>query len=278
MSDIKACFPSRFEGGMILESDFSQLEIVALAALSRDAVLIEDMLSGKDMHRFFTAERLKIPEEEVQSKDRTNTKRMTFLIQYGGGAATLARKIGLPQEECKAFIDAYYNRYWEVKLWQDEVAAEVERSRKPSGKLSPKGFAVGRGEWESPLGRLYVFFEQDPPEWMRSEEPNFSPTQMKNYMVQGTATGDIMAVFRARLYRRLVGTPLFKRCLLINTVHDSVMADCMSMEDALQLKTIIDEIASSLVDVLAETWGFICPVPFKVETKIGPKWSDLEKI
>jgi len=51
MSDIKLCFTSRFRNGLILEADFSQLEVVGLAVLSGDPVLKDDILSGRDMHR-----------------------------------------------------------------------------------------------------------------------------------------------------------------------------------------------------------------------------------
>jgi len=279
MSDIKQCFISRWEEGVLLESDFSQLEVVGLAALSRDGNLIADLLSGKDMHTYFTAQRLGIDEKDVTPKERKFTKRMTFQLQYGSGAANMARKLGLTKDACQAFIDAYYTRYSEVKQWQELVMAQVETSREDTDRLTPGGLPQGKGTWESPTGRIYTFFEQDPLEWMRDQsKPTFSPTQMKNYPVQGSATADIMAVFRARLYRRLLSSPLRGRVLLINTVHDSIMADCMSRGDAEELAKLNTEIADSLVDVMAETWGFICPVPFKIETKIGPKWSELEKI
>lgn len=263
---------------MILESDFSQLEVVGLAALSQDGALIEDLLSGRDMHRYYTAARLKIKEEEVKPKDRTFTKRMTFQLQYGSGAKNMAKKLGLDVKECQDFIDAYYGRYHEVKKWQDRVMEEVYASHMPTDRLTPAGYPQGQGVWESPTGRRYTFFEQDPPDWMKDRTPNFSPTQMKNYPVQGSATADIMAVFRARLYRRLLSSPLRGHVLLINTVHDSIMADCETREYAIELAKLNAEVAASLVDVMAETWGFICPVPFKIETKIGPRWSELEKI
>lgn len=278
MSEIKAAFPSRWEDGVILEADFSQLEVVGLAALTQDPMLIEDLLTGRDMHRYYTAARLGITEDEVQPKDRTFTKRMTFQLQYGSGAKNMAAKLGLTEDECAAFIEAYYTRYKEVKRWQDRVAQEVQESRRKSPNLTPAGQPQGVGEWHSPTGRLYTFFEQDPPEWKKDRTPSFSPTQMKNYPVQGSATADVMAVFRARLYRKMLRSHIRGRALLINTVHDSIMADCMTMEDALKLKTLIDETAAELVDVMMETWGFVVPVPFKVETKVGPRWSQLEKV
>src|SRR5688572_2534432 len=180
MSDIKACFVSRWEEGVLLESDFSQLEVVGLAALSRDGNLIADLLSGRDMHTYFTAKRLKIDESEVTPKERKITKRLTFQLQYGSGPANMARKIGIPVEEAKAFIEEYYGRYSEVKQWQELVMAEVETSREDTDRLTPGGLPQGKGTWLSPTGRIYTFYEQDPLEWMRDQSrATFSPTQMK---------------------------------------------------------------------------------------------------
>lgn len=278
MSDIKLCFISRWPDGVLLESDFSQLEVVGLAALSLDPVLIEDLLAGRDMHRYFTAKRLGITEEEVTPKERTFTKRMTFQLQYGSGAENMARKLGLTKEACQVFIEEYYARYKGVKRWQESVAEAVYASRRPTNDLTPAGQPRGIGRYESPTGRIYTFFEQDPPEWKKDRTPSFSPTQMKNYPGQGIATADIMAVFRAKLYRKLLFSSIRNDVKLINTVHDSIMADCKTKEAALELKAINEGIAASLVDVMMETWGLRCPVPFKIETKIGPAWSSLEKI
>jgi DNA polymerase I-like protein with 3'-5' exonuclease and polymerase domains len=278
MSDIKACFPSRFENGVLLEADFSQLEVVGLALLTWDEALIEDLLSGMDTHRFFASKLYNKPETEVTKAERTLTKKLTFQLQYGSGAAGMARKLQIDKAIAQSFIDAYYTRYQRVRQWQEEVAEAVRASRKPTERLTKAGRPRGIGQWDSPTGRVYAFLEDDPPEWMKDRTPNFSPTQMKNYPVQGIATADIMAVFRALLYRRLLGTPLWKSVRPINTVHDSVMFDCKTKEDALQLDKELQEVAATLPEVMMEMWGVPIPVPFSIESKIGPRWSELEEL
>lgn len=280
MSEIKACFPSRFPNGVILESDFSQLEVVGLAALTLDPVLIQDLLDGTDMHRKFAAERYGIPEDQVTKTQRTLTKQMTFQLQYGSGAAGMSRKLGIPEAETARFIELYYQRYDRVKEWQEEVIEAVKRSRKPTKARTPSGQVQGKGVWESPTGRLYAFLEQDKPDgWKgRDKSADFTPTQIKNYPVQGFATGDIMAVFRAKMHRLLLSSPLRNKCLPINTVHDSVMYDCVDRESALALAALHKQVAASLPQIMMETWGIFCPVPFKIESSIGPRWSELEKV
>ena len=77
---IKACFKSRWEDGYIMEVDFSQLEIVGLAILSGDDVLRDDILSGRDMHRWRAAELWSIPESAVTPKQRTTAKALSFQL------------------------------------------------------------------------------------------------------------------------------------------------------------------------------------------------------
>lgn len=278
MSEIKAAFPSRFEGGVLLESDFSQLEVIGLAMLTMDEQLIQDLLDGKDMHRFFAAQLYGITEEEVTAKQRKLVKRLTFALQYGSGAQGLANKNGISKELAQEFIDNYYGRYWRVKDWQEEVRAIVEGSREDTDRLTKAGYVQGKGTYESPTGRRYTFLEQDAPDWKKDKTPNFSPTAMKNYAVQGTATADIMAVFRGQVLRDLVAAGRWNTCLPINTVHDSVMFDCATMEDAMFIKRVMEKRAEGMVASMQEIWSIHCPVPFKIETKIGPRWSEMEVV
>lgn len=278
MSDIKLAFKSRFKNGVLLESDFSQLEVIGLAALSNDPVLIEDLNSGMDMHTYFTAKRLGIEEKDVQSSERRATKRMTFQLQYGSGADNMARKIGVSKAAAEDFIATYYERYSVVKEWQNENIEKVKASRTPSARRTASGQPSGRGVLASPSGRLYTFYETDPPGWMRNTNPTFMPTQIKNYPVQGFATGDIMAVFRARVLRWWIAEPERMKFLPINTVHDSVLFDCYNRKYGEYVAKAMKRIADSLVDEIESLWGIHCPVPFKIESKAGPTWGTMEKL
>lgn len=263
-----------------METDFSQLEVVALAAITMDPTLIADLTSGMDMHRVRASELFDKPQEAVSSTERTITKRLSFQLQYGAGAPSMAKKLEIPKKVAQAFVDNYYARYPRVKEWQEEVIASVKASRRPTGNRTPQGAPQGRGEWYSATGRTYVFFEQDkPPEWRGlDKEPDFNPPMIKNYPVQGFATGDIMALFRGRVYRKWLVSPFRKLALPINTVHDSIMFDCMSVEVALAMKALLEEVVAELPELLETMWGIESPVPFTVETKIGPTWATTEKV
>jgi Autographiviridae DNA polymerase len=282
MSEIKECFISRFPNGVLLESDFSQLEVVGLAALSYDPVLIDDLLAGRDMHRYFAAALFDKPLLDVTKSERTFTKKMTFQLQYGSGADNMSRKLGIAKEKAERFIQLYYERYTRVKAWQDEVIEAVKRSRSPSKRWGAGEVPLGRGQWASPTGRLYTFYEMGKPEGWKghNKEPDFMPTQIKNYPVQGFATGDIMALFRARVFRWWVNSPKSVRenVLPNNTVHDSIMFDCANDGWAAFVAEEMEFIAGNLVGEVEKLWGLKCPVPFKIESKYGPTWASMEKV
>lgn len=281
MSDIKHCFTSRFEGGLIVEADFSQLEVIGAGMLSEDPVLEQDLLDGRDMHRYYTAQRLGITEEEVTKPERTKTKRMSFQLQYGSGAGNMAKKIGVKKEQAELFIQQYYERYSRLAEWQNTIFEAVKRSRKPTAGRTASGLPQGRGEYRSATGRLYVFLEKDKPEgWKgRDKEPDFNPPEIKNYPIQGFATGDVMAVFRGKMYRRWLADPeLFRNALPINTVHDSVMFDCRTEEIARKIARVMKEEAAKLPAFINQTWGIKAILPLKIEVSAGPSWATTEPL
>lgn len=274
---IKSCFVSRWEDGYLMEVDFSQLEIVALALLSQDPQLKSDIIAGRDMHRVRAAELFFKREAEVTDKERTLAKQLSFILQYGGGAKGMAEKLGIDIKLAKSFIENYYGRYPVVKQWQDDIAATVKASRVNTGEHTPKGFPKGVGTLETATGRVYKFFEYD--DNFGRGDTSFSPTEMKNYPVQGFATGDIMALYRGRVYRKLLNERLTGDIKLINTVHDSVMLDVRGEGLVKYTYELLKAEAARLPELLKTLWDIDCgELTFPVECKYGRKWSDLIKL
>lgn len=239
MSDIKKCIQSRFEGGFIMEADFSQLEVVGAAALTCDPMMMKDILDGIDshsqsaawLHTEYTYDQIRegyLAEDEFFTKLRKKSKAPRFELQYGAGAASIAENNGLTVEQAQGFIDNYYKRYAVLKEFQEEVIETVKRSRQPSSRRTEMGLPAGRGEYRNPTGRIFTFYEYDAPEFLRrrGQMTSFSPTQCKNYPVQSFATGDIVPMMLGHIYKMLMTDErLYGKCLLIGTVHDSVVFD-----------------------------------------------------
>jgi DNA polymerase I-like protein with 3'-5' exonuclease and polymerase domains len=293
LSDIKECFPSRFgRKGFIVEFDYSQLEVIALAELSGDKQLAQDIRDGKDMHcisaSFLYSEHYDIIKAAVDRGDIVWTKRRKiakgpgFLLQYGGGAKLMAKNTGLRVEDCQAFIDNYYTRYPDVKKFQDDNIEAVTASRELVQRDANSGM-VGRGTLVGPTGRRYTFWERPSPEWKIKSggtATSFPPTNIKNYPVQGFATGDIVPEMLGRVMDALLRCkdkiPLDK-CLMINTVHDSILFDIHEevLEDA------IDIISFNMAQVglaVKERWDIDLTLPFKVGVDVGTTWGDKQPL
>ena len=87
-----------------------------------------------------------------------------------------------------------------------------------------------------------------------------------------------MAIYRGVVMRRMLAEGLLRVALPINTVHDSVMFDLPSVEVAHKLRSLLVQAAADLAGIIEETWGLYMPVPFKIETSIGPTWGQQEKM
>lgn len=285
MSRIKECFISRFEGGSLIQFDYSQLEVVCLAFLSRDENLKNDLLSGIDMHcraaSFLTGKTyvgikaaydFGVPwAHEARQKGKT----LGFLVQYGGAAGLMSQQTGLPKADCAKFIKAYYDRYSGVKTWQRAVAAAVAAGAKPSTTMVA-GVQAKKSVITSVTGRRYTFVEQKAPGWAKGHLM-FSPTQMKNFKVQGFATGDIVPMMLGKVNRLIHNTGIGDAVKLVNTTHDSLMLDTNeSINKAVLIGAVIMEMEKAPA-YLNEIFGIDFDMKLPVEAEIGPNWGALKK-
>lgn len=274
MSRIKECFTTRFPKGKIVNADFSQLEVVGLAILSMDKQLIEDIKSGMDMHIVRAASLFNVPESKVTKQQRQLAKMLSFQLQYGSGARNMAEQNKIDLSIAKRFIEQYYERYPHVKYWQEAVAASVRSTRTVDGHTKA-GYPRGVGYYDSPTGRRYSFSEYDPMGgWQK--DPSFSPTEMKNYPCQGFSTGDVMAIYRGQVMRKLLPY-MFTDIMFINSVHDSVMFDCRDDKSVAICTEALYTIVKELPKLLTKRYGIQVPLEFKIDVETGPSWAFLTK-
>ncbi|WP_407059296.1 DNA polymerase (plasmid) [Ralstonia syzygii subsp. celebesensis] len=244
-SDVKLLFSSRFgDDGTICQSDFSSLEVYVQAILTLCANLIADLKSGKDMHCVRLAakegmdydrvfELCKIIADPDWDYRRTKAKVFSFQRAYGAGKAKIAESTGMPEDEVQALIDAEEARYPEISAYFDELTKEIKQGRRPTGRVVPhpdiKGLTVqlGKSYSTTPDGKRYCYYESPSPKFLaeRGQLASFSPTEIKNYSVQGTGGEWAKAAMWLSLrafyhYRNFNGL-----ALLVNQVHDAVYGD-----------------------------------------------------
>jgi DNA polymerase I len=239
---IKRCIVSRFPGGSILEGDFAQLEFRCAGHLSGDQQIIDDVVNGVDVHTN-TANALTTA---GQPTNRQGAKAHTFKPLYGGTTGTPAEI---------AYYQWFAERYAETTRWHARLQEEAIKFKLIT----------------LPTGRQYAFPDVQRMPWGGSSHA----TQIKNYPVQGFATGDLVpcsAILLAWLMQ-MHGV----KSLYINTVHDSHVVDVYPGEEE-QMIDIMKAAMTGVMGAVRERYGIVMTVPVEVEIKIGPNWLNLEKV
>lgn len=250
-------------GCTFIEADYSQLEVRVLAELSQDEVLLDDLASGRDMHRYFASKIYSVPEPMVSDEQRRTAKGMSFQLQYGATPYGIAQSFKIPVDIAEEFVVNYYYRYSGVKEFQDDLIAVVHENRTPAHPNA-------KSWYNSPItNRRYTFFETR----NKRGEYEFRLPAIKNYIVQGTATGDIVPLALGRLMRHFIHTQL----VILNTVHDSVLFEYKEDEAHDVAKEIIKVMADA-PRYVKEVWGYDWKTPLPVDVKIGPNWGDMKEI
>lgn len=276
MSEIKTYFVSRYgDKGSIMEADFSQLEVIYLAHITKDVQLIADILSGMDMHTVRAAELFGIPEKAVTKEQRRTAKAFSFMLQYGAGARHMAERTGHKVAIAEQFIHNYYSRYPQVRKWQRGILKLVDKGATPVAKHTPKGYPMSSSTLQSETGRKYTFFTGDAPDWMRLEgrATSFKPTEVKNYPIQGGATGDVVPMVLGEIYRWLVKEDLDDKVKLVATVHDSIVLD-MPTNMCYSIGTDLKKIMQRAPEFYEKNFGIKFNLPLFVGITYGPSWGE----
>lgn len=290
-SIVKTLFISRWDQGCIIQSDFTALEIYVQANLTGDARLIADLEQGLDMHclRAATVHGADYDYVLLASKDekhpdhkkwktlRTKAKQFSFQRAYGAGAAKIAESTGMTVDEVTELIAAEEKMYPQVVQYYERITAEIERNRRPTNRFvaHPAKPAIscqlGISTYTTPDGKVYSYMEETSPEWLLRQKgitASFSPTQIKNYVVQGTggewAKAAMALAIRCFYKRRNFGG----LALLCNQVHDALYGDfeqSVYVQAAALLEACMLE-ASAYMAYLFK-WDIKVPVP--CETKHG---------
>lgn len=229
-------------GMVLVDADYSQIELRLLAHISGDKTMQEAFLSGEDFHAVTASHVFSVPLEEVTPAMRSSAKAVNFGIVYGISAFSLAQDIGVSQWEAKEYMDAYMEKYHGVR---DYMKAIVEKA-KADGYVST---LYGR--------RRYL------PE-LKSSNFNlrsFGERVALNMPIQGTAA-DVIKIAMVNVYRRLKAEKL--RARLILQVHDELIVECPEQERETVERLLKEEMerAASLT------------VPLTAEVSSGKSWAE----
>lgn len=124
--NVKAPYISRWagKGGLLIQPDYSQIEVRVVVAMCQDEDLTKALNSGKDIHRYVASLVHGIPEDKVTDDLRKPVKRVTFGILYGQSVESLAQELKIPTEEAQRIQDLFFSKFPKVKNFVDAKHAE----------------------------------------------------------------------------------------------------------------------------------------------------------
>ncbi|MGO5066023.1 MULTISPECIES: DNA polymerase I [unclassified Clostridium] len=123
--EIRKVFIPNTEDSVILSADYSQIELRVLAHISNDENMISAFNEHDDIHTKTASEVFKVPIDEVTPLMRSNAKAVNFGIVYGIGDFSLSQDLNITRKEAKQYIDAYLERYPNVKLYLENIVEEA---------------------------------------------------------------------------------------------------------------------------------------------------------
>lgn len=303
-SKVKTLFISRFPGGRIIQSDFTALEVYVQAIITKCRQLIDDLKAGLDMHCVRVSQKEGIAYEEAlfRCKDetyehyeewdykRTKAKIFSFQRAYGAGATKIADSTGMPFEEVEALINAENTRYPEIEPFYTALTDMLEGSAIDENRYVQHPQIPGltcnlkKAYYRTPDNKLYTWVQSPAPKWLATRPASrggkvasFSPTEVKNYPVQGTG-GEWAKAAMWLAVREFYRIKAFHfKALLVNQVHDAIYVDAME-ELAFQAAVVLHACMEEASVFMEWYFGWDIPVPVPSETTWGASMMDENKV
>lgn len=239
---LRKMFSSQFENGTMISADYNQIELRLMANFSGDENMIDDYLSGKDIHTATASKIFGLPIDEIDSFKRRVAKSVNFGIIYGISAFGLSQNINSTQKEASEFIKKYMEIYPRIK----EYGEECIRSAREFGYS------------KTIMGRVrHIDDINSSNHTMRA----FAERVAKNMPLQGSAS-DIIKIAMIKVFNRMHAENLKSKLVL--QIHDELVVDCYPGESEI-VKQILKQEMESVVDLT---------VPLLVEVEEGKTLYD----
>lgn len=206
------------EDNILVDADYSQIELRVLAHLSGDRTMIDGFLGGEDIHRITASQVFNMPMHMVTPLMRSRAKAVNFGIVYGIGAFSLAKDIGVSRKEADSYIKGYLHHYKGIREYLEKVVTDARNN----------------GYVETMFRRRRYL-----PELTASNKmlQAFGERVAKNAPVQGTAA-DIIKIAMVKVAKRLKDENCKGR--LIMQVHDELIIECPE-DEMNKVETILKE-------------------------------------
>ncbi len=230
------------KGKTLISADYSQIELRLVAHVADIKALKDAFKNGEDIHAATASQMFDVPIDGMDPMVRRQAKAINFGIIYGISAFGLARQLSIPRGEAKDFIDAYFEKFPEIKTYMDET----------------KALAKEQGYVTTPFGRKCMT------PGINDKNPNmrsFSERAAINAPIQGGAA-DIIKRAMIRIPSALQKARLSAKMLL--QVHDELIFEVPDKQ--------VDDTIGVVKEVMENAAHL--DVPLVVDAGAGPSWAD----
>lgn len=230
------------DGYLLVDADYSQIELRVLAHISGDEIMKKAFLDGVDIHTVTASQVFNQPIEWVTPDLRSKAKAVNFGIVYGIGAFSLSKDIGVSVPKASEYIRSYLSKYSGIAHYMEQTVAKAKRD----------------GYVETMFGRRRYIKE------LAAKNKNlqaFGERVAKNTPIQGTAA-DIIKIAMIKVYNRLKDSGLDAKLIL--QVHDELIVE--AREDC------ADKVAALLKEEMENAVKLT--VPMTVDVNVGKTWYD----
>ena len=203
-------------GHLLMDADYSQIELRILAHMSGDEQLIEAYRSDEDIHKITASKVFHTPLEKVTSLQRRNAKAVNFGIVYGISSFGLSQDLSISRKEAAEYIEQYFATYPGVKSFLDKLVVDAKEN----------------GYTTTMFGRRRPIPELSSSNFMQR---SFGERVAMNSPIQGTAA-DIMKIAMIRVWRGLKEAGLGSKLIL--QVHDELVIE-VHAEEVEQVRAIL---------------------------------------
>lgn len=240
--EMRRMFIASDENHILLDADYSQIELRVLAHISNDERLIQAFLQGEDIHTMTASQVFGVSPDLVSAEMRRSAKAVNFGIVYGMSDFALAQDLHITKKQAKAYMDGYLEKYHGVRQYMEDIVAEAEE----------KGYVT------TILGRRRYIPELKSGKF---QERSFGKRVALNTPIQGSAA-DIIKIAMVKVHAALEQQKLQSKLIL--QVHDELIVETQK-EEVETVKQILEECMQHAVKL---------SVPLIAEVKMGHSWYE----
>ena len=240
--NLRKYFTTKKADYVLIDADYSQIELKVLAHLSRDANMIHAFNNGIDIHTLTASLVFGVSPEEVTAELRKRAKAVNFGIVYGIGDFSLGKDLGISRKEARAYIDSYFATYPDVHMFIERLIIDAKNN----------GYA------RTMMGRIRYIPELRAKNKMVQA---FGERAAMNSPIQGTAA-DIIKIAMINVAKALKDAKIDARLIL--QVHDELIIEAHKDVKDQALKILKREMEGAIE----------LSVPLTADIAIGQTWFD----